>query len=192
MKRNKLDNNIFLQRKNSILSKQDKSSVGEWDDKIKKLCDKINSKENLYTTSSCSGRIIIMFDKEDKENGLFINVWHDKLKFDQLKKAIIKIPEAENVKFKSEPAIVHIACKNIEDALELLKISKNAGWKRASIISLGNNIVVEIAGTEKIEFPLIDNGKILVDDEFLKIVLEKANEKLMKGWKNIDKLVKLM
>jgi len=41
---------IFLQRKKEVLSKKDKSSKGSWDEKIKTLCDKINKKNDYYTT----------------------------------------------------------------------------------------------------------------------------------------------
>ena len=36
----------FNQRKQDILNKKDKSSIGEWDEHIEGLCDKINSLEN--------------------------------------------------------------------------------------------------------------------------------------------------
>ena len=67
----------FLQRKKSILSKPDKSSKKSWDKKIIKLCDKINLSENYYTTSSCSGRIVLMQDQEKKEHDLFLKGYHD-------------------------------------------------------------------------------------------------------------------
>ena len=46
--------NHFQKRKQDVLSKIDKSFIGKWDEKIVLLCDKINSLENYYTTSSCS------------------------------------------------------------------------------------------------------------------------------------------
>jgi tRNA wybutosine-synthesizing protein 3 len=173
----------FQQRKKDILEKLDKSSVGGWDEKIKSLCDKINSKENYYTTSSCSGRIIVMIDQAKKGPGLFEFVSHDLVEdFEKFK--------GENLKFKSEPPILHVACKSIGDAEEILNKAREVGLKRSGIISLGKNIIVEIISTEKLEFPLVKEGKLLVSDEFLKIVLEKANDNLKKGWGKIDKLEK--
>ena len=43
--------------------------------------------------------------------------------------------------------------------------------------------------SERIEFPVIKDEKILVDDEFLKIVLDKANNNLEKGWDKIKNLL---
>ncbi|MCK5108013.1 MAG: hypothetical protein KAQ83_04765, partial [Nanoarchaeota archaeon] len=48
----------FLNRKKVVLSKMDKSSKGSIDEKIKKICDIINEKEEYFTTSSCSGRLL--------------------------------------------------------------------------------------------------------------------------------------
>ncbi len=56
----------FVQQKKSTLSKLDKSSKGDWDKKIVNLCEKINSLENFYTTSSCSGRIVLIVDNIKK------------------------------------------------------------------------------------------------------------------------------
>ena len=46
--------------------------------------------------------------------------------------------------------------------------------------------------SENMSFPIYKDEKILVNDEFLKIVLEKANSNLEKGWKKIERLKKLI
>ena len=44
----------FLQRKQDVLSKLDKSSIGDWDFQIKGLCDKINKSDDFYQhTAPC-------------------------------------------------------------------------------------------------------------------------------------------
>jgi len=181
--------NSFQQRKKDVLSKIDKSSVGKWDEKIISLCEKINSTENYYTTSSCSGRIILMIDQEKKGENLFLFISHDKISFSQLKNEIIEaVKKNKKIKFKLEPAIIHIACKTLEDAEELFEIGKNAGWKRLGIIGTRNGFTFELNSTEKLEFPIIKNKKILVDDDFLKIIVDDANKKLEMNWGKIKKL----
>jgi hypothetical protein len=75
----------FLKRKNDVLLKLDKSSKGGWDEKIRDLCEEINSLENYYTTSSCSGRVVLMRDCDEKQAGLFNWVCHDEFGFEELK-----------------------------------------------------------------------------------------------------------
>jgi tRNA wybutosine-synthesizing protein 3 len=183
----------FLQRKQDILSKLDKSSIGKWDEHIISLCKKINTKENYYTTSSCSGRIILMIDQDKKGKDLFLFVSHDKITFNQLKKEIDSaLKKNKKVKFKSEPCILHIACKTLEDAEVLYEKGKDAGFKRLGIIGTSHGFTFELNSTEKIEFPIIKNKKLLVDEEFLKIIVEDANNKLEKSWEKIKKLEKII
>ena len=182
----------FQQRKKDILSKLDKSSKKSWDEKIFELCEKINSLENYYTTSSCAGRVLLMIDSEKKQEGLFLKVYHDLISFEGLKRDLNEITNKELIKFKSEPCILHVGCESLEDAQKLLDKAKLVGWKRSGIIASENRFVVELNSTEKLEFPIIEKGKVLVDDVFLKLIIEKANENLEKSWVKIDKLLNLL
>ncbi len=184
-----MSQNNFLQRKKDILSKIDKSSIGSWDEKIVDLCNMINKSENYYTTSSCAGRVVLMKDKEKKGSGLFLKVWHGKISFEELKKELEKIENKETIKFKTEPPIIHVACKDLDSASELLEKAKHIGFKRSGINTISKNIILELNSTEKLEFPIIKNRKILVDDEFLKIIVEKSNSLLKRGWGKIEKLM---
>ncbi len=185
----------FLQRKTAVLSKQDKSAIGKWDKKIIPLCKKINSKEKFYTTSSCSGRILLMIEQNKKSPNLFIKVWHDKISFKELKKELKKIIKTKKdnlIKFKLEQPIIHIACKDLDSASKFLEKAKHIGFKHSGILAYGKNIILELNSTEKLEFPIIKNKKKLVNDEFLKMIAKISNEKLEKGWKKIEKLSKLL
>jgi len=184
--------NNFQQRKKSILNKLDKSSKKSWDKKIVKLCEKINSLENFYTTSSCSSRIVLIVDNAKKGPGLFVKVWHDKINFLELKKSLGGISR-KNIKFKQEPVILHVACESLDDALGFLKKAREVGFKRGGIISGDSKgFVLELIGTEKLEFPIISDGKILVDDKFLELIVKKSNENLKKNWVRIEKLKKIL
>jgi tRNA wybutosine-synthesizing protein 3 len=179
----------FAQRKTAVLSKLDKSSIGKWDRRIKPLCEKINSLDDFYTTSSCSGRVILMIQQEKKENDLFLKVWHDRISFSELKKALAGIVKIKKiVKFKLEPPIIHIACRDLKNATEMLEKAKNIGFKRSGILTCNKNIILELNTSERMEFPIIKNGKILVDEEFLKLIVSMSNEKMEKWWDKICKL----
>ena len=181
----------FIQRKTAILSKLDKSSIGKWDKKIKSLCDKINALNNFYTTSSCSGRVIIMVEQNKKGKDLFSKVWHDKINFKELKKELNVLEKKKDIiKFKLEPPIVHIACRDLKNASYMLEKAKYVGFKRSSILTSERNIILELNSSDRLEFPIIKNEKILVEDEFLKLIVKISNEKLEKGWEKIKKLEK--
>jgi tRNA wybutosine-synthesizing protein 3 len=181
----------FDKRKSDILSKADKSHIGEWDEKISGLCDKINAQKRYYTTSSCSGRVILMIDAGRKAEDLFIFVSHNKVSFDELKRELnLALKKNKDIKFKLEPCILHIACKTLEDAERIYSKAKLAGWKKSGIIGMRNGFSVELGGTDRLEFPVIRKNKILVSDEFLKIVIDECNKKLEKNWMKIERLEK--
>jgi tRNA(Phe) wybutosine-synthesizing methylase Tyw3 len=98
----------------------------------------------------------------------------------------------KNIKFKFEPCILHVACKTLEDAETFLEKGKLAGWKKSGSIGLKNGITLELNSTEKLEFPIIQNKKILVNDDFLKIVVDEANKKLEKSWGKIKELERMI
>ncbi len=182
----------FNQRKKDILSKLDKSSKKSWDEKIISLCEKINSLENYYTTSSCSGRVVVMVDQEKKARNLFRFVSHDFIDFENFWKYLPKKRARLNLKFKSEPCILHVACKSLEDAQWLLDKAKLSGWKKSGIISTSGRIMVELNGTDKLEFPFMRDGEILVRNDFLKVVIERSNRNLKKSWGKIERLKRII
>jgi len=205
----------FQKRKKDVLSKLDKSSKKSWDVKIVSLCEKINSLENFYTTSSCSGRIVLIVDNSKKVPGLFVKVWHEKINFEDLKDSledvhlkvyplICRMEQAgakKNIIFKQEPVILHVACKSLEESLDFLKKARLVGFKRGGIISGGRRFMIELIGTEKIEFPIISDGAPKgvqphtlkgTSDEFLKLIVKKSNENLERGWKKIEKLKNIL
>ncbi|MBU0894160.1 MAG: hypothetical protein KKF48_01215 [Nanoarchaeota archaeon] len=181
---------IFQKQKEFVLFKVDKSSKGHYDKKIITLCEKINKKDNYYTTSSCSGRVVIIKDKKKKEKGVFVFVSHDLVGVKELKKVLED--KDENLKFKQEPCILHVACRDLENALELLKKAQLAGWKRSGVISSKGKFVCELLSTEKLELPFAQKGKLLFDSTYLEILIKKANENLKKTWLKIEMLGKLI
>lgn len=181
----------FERRKADCLGKDDKSSIGGWDKPIQKLCDKINKTENYYTLSSCSGRHVLIKNVEKKTHDLFLFRTHDKTSFRELKKELTKALESkEGVIYKQEPVILHICCKTLEDSEKMLNRAREAGWKNSGIMSLQGRIVLELRSTEHLALPIIEKGKILVDDEFLRVLVREGNKRLVKTWEKIDKLEK--
>jgi tRNA wybutosine-synthesizing protein 3 len=183
----------FERRKDDCLSKNDKSSIGEIDEPILDLCNKINKLENYYTLSSCSGRIVLIKNLDKKQPGMFVFRSHDLVKFSELKQSLLEYKEKESLIFKQEQPILHVACRTLEDAEKILKIAKEAGFKHSGIISIAESrIVVEIIGSEQLALPILEKGKILLDEFYLKILIRESNERLKKSWEKIKKLQKAL
>ena len=182
----------FLHQKQKQLEKLDKSHVGAWDKKIVSLCNKLNKNKEYYTTSSCAGRIILIKSSETKEPNLFVFRTHEKTDFRELKSALQKAKKKREVVFQQEPCILHVACKDLESSQTLVDKAKFAGWKRSGIMATRKRFMVELMSTEHLELPIIKEKKILVDDDFLRILAEEANAKLERTWQKIRKLESLI
>jgi tRNA wybutosine-synthesizing protein 3 len=181
----------FDEQKKKQLSKSDKSNEGSWDVKINGLCDKINKLDNFYTTSSCAGRVVLLKGEIDKQPDAFLFKSHKKISLGELKKALDGLDYNGLVEFKQSSCILHVACSSVEKADELVRKAKEAGWKYSGIMSLKRNIV-ELHSTEHIDFPIFLDDKILVNDDFLKVVVVEANKRLERVWGKIDRLKKLV
>jgi len=181
----------FEQAKQKQLSKIDKSSIGGWDFKIKNLCDRLNKSKNYYTTSSCGGRVVLIKALDEKAKDVFLFRTHKKISFNELKKALENIKYNGLVEFQQTTCILHVACESLNDAQEIVNKAKFAGWKRSGIMG-GKRNVVELHSTESISFPIMENKKVLVNDDFLRLIVKQANKKLEKTWKKIQKFEKLL
>lgn len=180
----------FREQKKKQLSKVDKSNIGKWDSKIKGLCEKLNKKKEYYTTSSCAGRIVLLKASDEKRPDAFLFRSHKKISFNELRKVLNEVGGEYKglIEFKMNPCILHVACASLRDAQKLVDKAKFAGWKRSGIMASGKRFMVELLSTENIEFPIMNKGKLLVNDDFLKLVVKQANEKLERVWGKIERL----
>jgi len=184
----------FQEQKSKQFLRTDKSGEGAWDREIASLCKKINEKKEYYTTSSCAGRIVLLKGLEEKSKNVFLFKTHNKINFDQLKKELEKVGKEYKglIYFKQEPCILHIACSNLDSAYNLLDKARFAGWKRSGLIAKGKRIILELMSTEKLELPIIEKGKLLVPEIYLKLLVKEANKKLEKTRKKIKRFEKLI
>jgi len=187
----------FSRRKSDCLKKNDKSSIGEFDERIRDLCMKINKLENFYTLSSCSGRIVLIKNLEKKQPEMFVLRSHERLSFEELKKELEDYrdnkdnKDKEDLIFKQESPIIHVACETLENAEEMLKKAQTAGMKHSGIIAISSNrIVVEMIGSEQLALPIFADGKRIVEDDFLRLLVKESNKRLEMGWKRLEKLEK--
>lgn len=166
----------------------DKSKKGCIDEEIKELVNKINTNPDYYTTSSCSGRILLYSTSEARKKNetewLFVS--HTEVIADEIKKALQNLPK-DVVFFRFEPLILHVACKDIDAAATLLKNCQGAGLKHSGIISMTERIIVEVIGPDVLDAPVAKEN-LLVNDDWLKVAIEDANAKMQRNKKRIEKL----
>lgn len=184
----------FQKEKKDFLIKKDKSRKGCIDRRIMKLVNKINSLDDFFTTSSCSGRMLsFSIPKSNKKNEVqYLLSSHKKIRFNEIK-STLKMLKSEKVKndvwFRMSGAILHVASNNLDSAIKLLNAARDVGFRRSGIISLGKNrVTMELVSTENIEAIVSKKGRLVISEDYLGVLIKEGNVKLEKTWKKIDKL----
>lgn len=168
----------FQNRKKTYLTKLDKSKKGKTDEKIIPLIKLINSKDDYFTTSSCSGRIVLWKGSGKKDETEWLKVSHNLIDDNFFK----DIKETGLTWLRLEPFILHVCCKDLDSANNLLNQSQQF-FKKSSILSISNKIIVEIKGSEFLEIPLMKDNKLLIRQETL--LTELLNQKLKQNHEKI-------
>jgi len=174
---------MFEEKKKRALEKLNEAIKNrEVDEPIKNFLIKINEYKNVYTTSSCAGRIIVLVDKGSKKDSFFAGKWHDLVRAEIVWNKIVEYSKESLVWLKQEPFILHIVCKHLKDATNIVRIARNVGFKHSGIISMKKEkIVCEINGIDRVEIPVIINGKIIVSKEFFNDLIDFLNSKLLRN-----------
>ncbi len=179
-----------LDKKNSM-EKLDKSRKGDVDEHIKELVDSINELPNYYTSSSCSGRIMLMtmgsLGRKYESEWFFVS--HDPVDASLIE--LENLPK-ETLWLRQEPVILHVCCKTVEDAKKLLSVTANTSFKYSGIVSLSKKIVIQIMGVDKMDVPVAKDGELLISREYFDYLVSEANKKLEMNFERINKLSRLL
>ncbi|XP_060063397.1 tRNA wybutosine-synthesizing protein 3 homolog [Ylistrum balloti] len=186
---------LFDRQKSLALNGVDLSRKGSIDEEIVPLVQHINNHDNFFTTSSCSGRIIVFDDHIDEEKpGLKVKKkgckWlYTSHKTADAEKVIESLKEITgDAVFKFEPFVLHVQCRNTEYAQRTLCCAVASGFRNSGI-SLGNKgkIIVGVRSTHGLEAPLSKDGSLLVSMEFIRFLTKSANKKLEENFLRIHK-----
>lgn len=153
------------------------------------LLKKINGQDSYYSTSSCSGRILLLQSPKDheKRQSVFLGKWHNAVSEEEFDNALNTYSK-DVLWCMVQPAIFHIVCQTLENASALVKKAQLAGFKHTTILTLEPHIVVEIRNTIHISVPIGKEGLLIVDAPYLEFLRKTANDKLSQIKKGLKKL----
>lgn len=186
-----MDGDTFQQWKNQCLNKCDLSKKGSVDEDISHIVAYINGHDHYFTTSSCSGRMILFDAVSDcpdvqKQNCSWLFVTHQKCLPEDLFAGLGK--SAGEATYKFEPFVLHVQCKHLEDAQLLHTVAINSGFRNSGItVGKKGKIIMAVRSTHCLEVPLSHRGKVLVSDEYLDFLVGVANQKMEENLKRIER-----
>ncbi|KUO83801.1 MAG: hypothetical protein RXQ56_04885 [Thermoproteus sp.] len=158
----------FASRKRAFVERLEREArQGRVDQDIYPLLKRINELPWIYTTSSCSGRILLASVKSpsySKGRGFrAVAKWHRAVSVEEVRAAAE--PHGD-VWMLVRGGIIHAAVDSARRAYELVSIGRETGHKHSGIIAVNRaGIVVEILGEERLDVPLKRNGRLVADLE---------------------------
>ncbi|XP_069837561.1 tRNA wybutosine-synthesizing protein 3 homolog [Dendropsophus ebraccatus] len=180
---------LFMHWKLQASHKTDLSKKGSVDKDIEEIVRDINLQDCYFTTSSCSGRIILIDENPDvslvqKQNCSWLFVTHDICSKEDVFSGLQKSSGDAVLKF--EPFVLHVQCRTLEDAQRLHSVAINSGFRNSGItVGKKGKIIMAVRSTHCLEVPLSHKAKCLVSDEYIEFLVQTANQKMEENKKRI-------
>ncbi|AWP04715.1 putative tRNA wybutosine-synthesizing protein 3 -like [Scophthalmus maximus] len=181
----------FRQWKTQCLNKLDQSKKGSVDQHIEHVVSLLNSCEQYFTTSSCSGRVVLLDGPPEssdvqKQNCVWLLVSHQKCTADELVSGLAKAGRDAVLKF--EPFVLHVQCRRLEDAQLVHSAAINSGFRNSGLtVGKSGKIITAVRSTHGLEVPLSHDGKLLVAPEYLHFLTQIANQKMEENLRRIHR-----
>lgn len=181
---------IFEEQKKKAL---ERLRIKGADEGVKAIIKVLNSLNDFYTTSSCSGRLALICIPEigAKREAEFIGKWHRAVTREEVSEAI-KAPKKGEIWLISQSPILHVSCRCLEQANALLRIAIKSGFKYSGIKAISidkGRIMVEIMSTERMDVPLGNEDIFFCGESYMEYIISKANFMLSRGEMKLKRLL---
>jgi tRNA wybutosine-synthesizing protein 3 len=129
---------------------------------VEELLQKINDLDDFFTTSSCSGMIVLILLPEigTKREARFIGKWHRPIEKADVLAAMDDVGSSVegDMWLLAQSPILHVACRSVKKATALLRIAIESGFKYSGIKAIATDegkVMVEILSTERMDISAI-------------------------------------
>lgn len=147
----------------------------------------LNSDNRYCTSSSCSGRAMLLEIQKSKKDAKFFWKRHESWKQGELWKAVCSYKGKKSLWLYCQGFIFHVYCMDMDSALSLLKLLRESGLKRAGVISSSAFPVIEFMSNPLIALPISEKGRVLVPEPYIAVLERhcisflKNNSKKLRG-----------
>uniref|UniRef100_A0A0E0EBY0 tRNA wybutosine-synthesizing protein 2/3/4 n=1 Tax=Oryza meridionalis TaxID=40149 RepID=A0A0E0EBY0_9ORYZ len=188
----------------------DKSPKGGVDAPIAPLLDALNSHPDLFTTSSCSGRVSVLAQppqaepggaktKKKARGGGWVYISHDPADPEALVEVLFGVKEGggggggdDELVFRFEPMIVAVECRDAAAAAALVAAAVGAGFRESGITSLRKRVMVALRCSIRMEVPLGQTKELVVSPDYIRYLVRIANGKMEANKKRMDGFLDLL
>ena len=163
---------------------------GEVDVPIIPLLDALNSHPLIVTTSSCSGRVVLLSTDmwERKRESAFHRKWHRPVSADEVWEGMSTF-HGDVLWLKVDPFIIHVGFGDVRLAMDFLRVVRGAGVKIAGIQWVDEEKAhVEVRGIDHMAVPVVREGHVLVNRAYVRELTRFANVKMVRNAQRLARL----
>ncbi len=146
----------------------------------------------LRTTSSCTGRITLVEGRWHWLRGGARIVYKSHREVRLAVIATLIARPFDHLWLKVTGPILHVRLPDIDCVHPVLEASRAAGFKHSGVISVKDEVVVELMSAVQISSPLKIHGRVVIDPRSLGELVAEANEALRSGWVRLERLSQLL
>ena len=176
----------FPDKEETLKKLSDLIREGKVDQGVLNILDLVNSHPDLYTTSSCEGRVqLIQMEKiGDKRDSNVLGKWHQGTDIQGLTEALKTWNGDGYLYLLTQSPIFHVRCRDLGSAVKLQQIGFDSGFKYSTVRSVRlykgepNTITVELLTSYRLDIPLAHEGLLYPTREYLDFLLERCNSVL--------------
>lgn len=89
---------------------------------------------------------------------------------------------------KFEPFVLHVQCRRLEDAQLMHSVAVNSGFRNSGLTaSKTGKIITAVRSTHGLEVPLSQQGRLLVDHNYINFLTQIANQKMEENLRRIHR-----
>jgi len=188
-----VDQRLWARRKKEFYRrmKEDKE-IGYLDPGIEEVLEEFFARPKAFTTSSCSGRTVVIDAKYPwiRKGSEIVFRKHEPLVIDDLKR-ILSLEPVETYWLITSGPIIHVSCLDSKEAWEILRIGRLAGFKHSGISSYTKKgFLVELRTDMGFATPLMSSKGLIVND--LEKLVEISNNTIKEGRKRLNRLLRVL
>ncbi len=164
--------------------------VGYIDEDIVDVLELIFSREHSFTISSCSGRVTVLDGPMpwDRKESTIIFKKHKSVTTQEILN-VIKQPTLYCLWLIVSGPIIHVVSDSIEEALNILRIAREAGMKHSGILSISDKgIISELKTGIRVNVLLKIRNYVVIDLKEIDKVVKVINDALLEGKRRLMRL----
>ncbi len=168
--------------------------IGYLDEDLLDILLEFFKRPESYTTSSCSGRIVVVDSRMpwERKNATIIFKKHSSISLEEIT-SLLSQPVLYRLWLVATGPIIHVVTLTAREALRILRIAREAGFKHSGVLSVSRKgYLVELRTGIRLAILLKTSDRIVVDEHGLREAVKAVNEALSEGKKRLQRLLEVL